>query len=174
MKKANSLIILDIEIYCAPTADFTPNWEATMRHIAIEGRCFVLGCNQFTRRKDFPPDSEFPSAISDKDGDTIVCCGGSIIVSPMGEVLAGPNREGEALLIAQIDLNDVTRAKWDMNVVGHYSRPDIFTLHVNEKPMTGFVTEGVEKIKLVDEGVKECEENAKKQNGEANGQINKK
>ncbi|CAL8143120.1 unnamed protein product [Orchesella dallaii] len=129
-----------IQIYCAPTADNGDNWQYTMRHIAMEGRCFVLGCNQFTRRYDYPPDTEFPNVISDKDGDRVLCRGGSIIVSPLGEILAGPNYSSEELLIAEIDLNDVIRGKYDLDVVGHYNRPDIFTLYVNEKSNPGIVT----------------------------------
>ena len=113
----------------------------------MEGRCFVLGCNQFTRRSDYPPDPEFPNAISDKEGDKILCRGGSIIVSPLGEVLAGPNYSSEELLIAKIDLNDVIRGKYDLDVVGHYSRPDVFTLYVNEKPNPGIVR-NLQQLKL--------------------------
>ncbi|CAL8143118.1 unnamed protein product [Orchesella dallaii] len=130
-----------IQIYCAPNADNSADrWQHTMRHIAMEGRCFVLGCNQFTRRSDYPADPEFPNAISDKDGDRVLSSGGSIIVNPLGELLAGPNYSNEELLIADIDLNEVIRGKYDLDVVGHYNRPDIFTLYVNEKPNPVLVT----------------------------------
>ena len=89
-----------IEIYCAPTADARDSWAASMRHIAIEGRCFVLSCNQFNRRRDFPDDYD---AVYGHDPDTTVTRGGSCIVDPFGNFLAGPNREGEAILIAEID-----------------------------------------------------------------------
>jgi len=140
-----------LQIYCAPTADNGDNWQYTMRHIAMEGRCFVLGCNQFTRRSDYPPDTEFPNVISDKDGDKVLCRGGSIIVSPLGEVLAGPNYSSEELLVAKIDLDDVIRGKYDLDVTGHYNRPDIFTLYVNERPHSGIVT-GVQQLKLTGSG----------------------
>jgi nitrilase len=120
-----------IQIYCAPTADCRESWTATMRHIAVEGRCFVLGCNQFLRRRDFPDDY---NAFPGMDADAIVSDGGSCIVDPFGNFLAGPNREGEAILMAEIDLDQIVRGKYDLDVVGHYARPDIFQLHVDERP----------------------------------------
>jgi nitrilase len=117
-----------IEIYCAPTADARDSWIASMRHIAVEGRCFVLSCNQFNRRDDFPP--EYRSVFGE---DPIVCRGGSCIVDPFGNFLAGPNTEGEAVLIAEIDRAQIVRGKYDLDVVGHYARPDIFQLHVDAR-----------------------------------------
>lgn len=122
----------NVEIYCAPTADGRPTWLPTMQHVALEGRCFVLSCNQFSRRSDFPPDYE---AIQGSDPGTVISRGGSCIVSPLGEVLAGPNFESECILNAELDLGEIPRAKFDLDVVGHYARPDIFQLHVNEQPM---------------------------------------
>jgi nitrilase len=119
-----------IQIYCAPTADARDSWVATVRHIAVEGRCFVLSCNQFNRRRDFPAD--YSTAFGDEP-DTIVTRGGSCIVDPFGDVLVGPNFEGEATLLAEIDLAQTIRGKFDLDVVGHYSRPDIFELHVDER-----------------------------------------
>src|SRR5215471_9057976 len=119
-----------IEIYCAPTADTRDSWMASMRHIAVEGRCFVLSCNQFNRSHDFP--CEYRS-IFGEDPDAVVCRGGSCIVDPFGNFLAGPNTEGEAILVAEIDRNQIVRGKYDLDVVGHYARPDIFQLHVDER-----------------------------------------
>ena len=120
-----------IEIYCAPTADARDSWVASMRHIAVEGRCFVLSCNQFNRRRDFPPD--YHSAFGE-DPDAVICRGGSCIVDPFGDFLAGPNMESEEILIAEIDHAQIVRGKYDLDVVGHYARPDIFQLHVDERP----------------------------------------
>ena len=120
-----------IQIYCAPTADSRDSWLASMRHIAVEGRCFVLSCNQFNRRKDFPPD--YRAALGN-DPDTIVTRGGSCVVDPFGNFLAGPNTEGEVILYADIDLAQIIRGKFDLDVVGHYARPDIFQLLVDERP----------------------------------------
>src|SRR5215471_14758359 len=119
-----------IQIYCAPTADARDSWLATVKHIAVEGRCFVLSCNQFNRRRDFPP--EYRSIFAE-DPDVVVCRGGSCIVDPFGSFLAGPNIEGEAILAADIDLAQIVRGKYDLDVVGHYARPDIFRLLVDEE-----------------------------------------
>jgi nitrilase len=120
-----------IEIYCAPTADPRDSWLATVRHIAVEGRCFVLSCNQFQRRSDFPADYETSFG---NQPDSIICRGGSCIVDPFGNFLAGPNLEGEAIVVAEIDTAQIIRGKYDFDAVGHYSRPDIFQLHVDERP----------------------------------------
>jgi nitrilase len=123
-----------IELYCAPTADARDSWLATVRHIAVEGRCFVLSCNQFQRRRDFPAD--YHSSFGN-DPDTVICRGGSCIVDPFGNFLAGPNTEGETILVAEIDPRQIIRGKYDFDVVGHYSRPDIFQLQVDERPKRG-------------------------------------
>ncbi len=120
-----------IELYCAPTADMRDTWIASMRHIAVEGRCFVLSCNQFNRRRDFPADYRTPYG---DDPETVMSRGGSCIVDPFGNFLAGPNTDGEAILLADIDRSLIVRGKYDIDVVGHYARPDIFQLYVDEQP----------------------------------------
>ncbi|HTM34882.1 MAG TPA: nitrilase-related carbon-nitrogen hydrolase [Vicinamibacterales bacterium] len=122
-----------IEIYCAPTADARPTWLPTMRHIAQEGRCFVISANQFARRRDYPPD--YQTEFGD-DPQTVISRGGSCIIGPLGEVLAGPDFSGETILTAQLDLNDIARARMDFDAVGHYARPDIFQLLVDESSRT--------------------------------------
>jgi nitrilase len=130
-----------IQLYCAPTADSRDSWIASMRHIAVEGRCFVFSCNQFNRRRDFP--AEYGS-LPASDPDAVMCRGGSCIVDPFGNFLAGPNLEGEAILVAEIDPAQIVRGKYDLDVVGHYSRPDIFQLHVDERPKLPVVVHGAE------------------------------
>ena len=122
----------NVALYCAPTADDRDTWLASMRHVALEGRCFVLTACQFIRKKDFPDTVRI--SLGDSP-DAVLMRGGSAIVSPLGKVLAGPNFEGEAILTATLDLNEIGRAKFDFDVVGHYSRPDVFQLSVNEAPM---------------------------------------
>ncbi|KAH9659628.1 Bifunctional nitrilase/nitrile hydratase NIT4 [Citrus sinensis] len=181
-----------IEIYCAPTADSREVWQASMTHIALEGGCFVLSANQFCRRKDYPPPPEYEFSGTEQDltPDSIVCAGGSVIISPSGSVLAGPNYDGEALISADLDilqvfqqivwlpvtnrktdttmnvqleiipsvshasvlfleqnsvsdhyqcwpdLGEIARAKFDFDVVGHYSRPEVLSLVVRDHPAT--------------------------------------
>jgi nitrilase len=132
-----SMYAKGIELYCAPTADPRDSWIASMRHIAVEGRCFVLSCNQFNRRRDYPADY---SALGD-DPDAIVTRGGSCIVDPFGNFLAGPNTEDEVILTAEIDRAQIIRGKFDLDVVGHYARPDIFQLHVDEGPKQPVTTQ---------------------------------
>jgi nitrilase len=126
-----------VELYCAPTVDDRETWSPTMRHIAFEGRCFVLSANQFARRRDYPTD--YPP-VQGRDPDAVVIGGGSLIVSPLGEVLAGPARDGEAILTADLDLDDIPRGKFDLDVIGHYARPDVFRLEVDESARPAVVT----------------------------------
>ncbi len=119
-----------VEIYMAPTADARPSWSDTMKHIALEGRCFVLGCNQFFTKKDYP--DEYKMLV--KDEPEILSAGGSIIVAPSGEVLAGPLFGKEGVLTAELDLGEVSKYKMDFDVIGHYSRNDIFEFKVNKQP----------------------------------------
>jgi nitrilase len=119
-----------VEVYCAPTADARDSWTASMRHIAVEGRCFVLSCNQFARRGDYP--AEYRTGFGD-EAKTVMSRGGSCIVDPFGNFLAGPNIECEAILVAEIDRAQIVRGKFDLDVTGHYARPDIFKLRVDEQ-----------------------------------------
>jgi nitrilase len=122
-----------VELYLAPTADARDTWQATLRHIACEGRCFVLGCNQFVTKAMYPADLDGLEELADQP--EVMCRGGSAIISPLGEVLAGPLYDQEGTLFADLDLAEVVRAKFDFDVVGHYARPDVFQLIVNEQPM---------------------------------------
>lgn len=126
-----------IQLYCAPTADNRDSWFASMRHIAAEGRCFVLSCNQFVRAKDYPDDL----CISGNPED-IICRGGSCIVDPFGNFLVEPHFAGETILTADLDMNEIVRGKYDFDVTGHYARPDVFKLIVNEQPTPAVVTTG--------------------------------
>ncbi len=127
-----SMFAKGVQIYLAPTADDRDTWCATMQHVALEGRCFVISACQYMTRGDCPEDYD---AIQGNDPATVIMRGGSCIVSPFGRVLAGPHFEGPAILTAEIDLDEIPRAKYDFDVTGHYARPDVFRLHVNEQPM---------------------------------------
>ena len=125
-----------IQLYCAPTADHRDTWLPSMRHIALEGRCFVLSCCQYLTRADCPHDY---AAIQGNDADTVLMRGGSCIIGPLGQILAGPNFEGPCILFSDLDLDEIPRSKYDFDVVGHYARPDIFRLFVNTLPTPSVV-----------------------------------
>lgn len=120
----------DISIYCAPTADDQEPWVSSMRHIAQEGRCFVLSACQFSRRADFPANyGWFPS----DNPDFIVSRGGSCIVDPLGGFVCEPVYDKSAILTAKLDMDLVVRGRHTFDVVGHYARPDIFQLSVDRR-----------------------------------------
>jgi nitrilase len=120
-----------IALYCAPTADDLESWTSTMRHVGLEGRCFVLSACQYLTRADFP--ASMHNYISD-DADHVLMRGGSVIVNPLGEVLAGPDFAGETILTAELDMRQIVRGKFDFDVTGHYARPDVFHLEVDTRP----------------------------------------
>ncbi len=115
-----------VGIYIAPTADSREVWTATMRHIALEGRCFVLGCNQFFTKSMYPP--EFQHLIANEPEN--LCQGGSVIVSPLGKILAGPLFGEVGALVVELDLEEIIESKLDFDVVGHYAREDVFEFKV--------------------------------------------
>ena len=129
-----------VEIYLAPTADARDTWQSTLRHIACEGRCFVLGCNQFVTKDMYPSDLDGVEELASQP--EILCRGGSAIISPLGEVLAGPLSNQEGILFADLDLGEIARGKLDFDVVGHYARPDVFQLIVDERPKLSVVRKG--------------------------------
>jgi nitrilase len=102
-----------------------------MRHVALEGRCFVLSACQYLTRGDCPADY---AAEGWKEPGAVLMRGGSCVIDPLGRVLAGPNFDGESVLTADLDLDEIARGKYDFDVAGHYARPDVFRLHVNERP----------------------------------------
>jgi nitrilase len=122
-----------VTLWCAPTVDDRLTWAVTMQHIALEGRCFVLSACQFLLRSDCPKGYD---AIQGNAPETVLINGGSIIVSPLGQVLAGPLRDKEGVLTAELDLDEIARGRFDLDVVGHYARPDVFSLQVDERPKT--------------------------------------
>ena len=119
-----------VDIYLAPTADARERWQATLQHIALEGRCFVLGCNQYVHRDMYPEDLETYKEL--QAWPKVLCRGGSAIYGPLGDVVAGPLWEEEGILVADLDLTAIARSKFDFDVTGHYARPDVFRLEVDE------------------------------------------
>ncbi|KAG6911074.1 hypothetical protein DXG01_004589 [Tephrocybe rancida] len=124
---------LGTELYCAPTVDTRPEWQSTVQHIALEGGCFVLSACQYAEAKDFPSEHFTLTDASSlaPSPNTVIINGGSVIISPLGKILAGPLRDAEGILTADLDLDDIARKKFDLDVVGHYARDDVFKLSVN-------------------------------------------
>jgi len=129
-----------VDIYLAPTADARERWQSTLQHIALEGRCFVLGCNQFVTRDMYPEELEIKEEL--EAWPETLCRGGSAIYSPMGDLLAGPLWDEEGILLADLDLGEITRGKFDLDVTGHYARPDVFHFWVNQEPQLPVDLEG--------------------------------
>jgi nitrilase len=111
-----------VQLWCAPTVDARGMWETSMRHIAYEGRCFVLSACQRLTKEDWPVDLRDAGGVID---------GRSLMVSPQGDVVAGPMEE-TGLLVAEIDMDEITRGKFDLDVAGHYNRPDVFFFHARK------------------------------------------
>jgi nitrilase len=127
-----------VQLFCAPTADDRDTWLATMRHVAVEGRCFMLSACQYLTRGAY---SSCDVTLRSDAPNKVLMRGGSCIVSPMGEVLAGPSFDGECILTATLDLDEIARGKFDFDVVGHYARPDVFQLYVNERAAAPVMTQ---------------------------------
>lgn len=117
-----------VQVWCAPTVDERDIWQCSMRHIAHEGRCFVISACQVQ-----PSPRALGIDVPGWDADRPLIRGNSVIVGPLGEVLAGPLQGQAGLLVAQIDLDELVRARYDFDVVGHYARPDVFSLQVDRR-----------------------------------------
>jgi nitrilase len=117
-----------VQIWCAPTVDERDIWQCSMRHIAHEGRCFVISACQVQ-----PSPSKLGIELPDWDPERPLIRGGSLIVGPMGDVLSGPLMNETGLVTASIDTDELVRARYDFDVVGHYARPDVFSLTVDER-----------------------------------------
>lgn len=124
-----------IEIWCAPTVDARPVWQSTMQHIALEGRCFVISACQYQ-----PSPSELGMDVENWPSDDPLIPGGSVIFGPLGDKLAEPLLNGEGLITAKANMDDIPRSRYDLDVIGHYARPDIFELRVNETPRQSVTT----------------------------------
>ena len=118
-----------VEIYIAPTADSREEWTASMQHIALEGRCFVLACNQYFTKSMYP--EKYKKYVENEPEE--ICRGGSVIVSPLGKIIAGPVFNKSTALIAELDLEDIKSSKFDFDVMGHYARNDIFDFNVKDQ-----------------------------------------
>lgn len=121
-----------IDVWCAPTWDNSDGWISTLRHIALEGRVFVIGVAPLLRGSDVPDDVPGRQEVWGGEDDWM-CRGATAIVGPGGEVLAGPLMEEEGILYAELDAATARRSRAEFDAVGHYSRPDVFRLSVDER-----------------------------------------
>jgi nitrilase len=120
-----------VQLYIAPTADARESWQSTIRHIAMEGRCFVLSSNQYVTKDMYPKDLACYDDLS--SASEVMCNGGSAIVGPLGEYVAEPVWGREEIIIADLDMKQIALSQFDFDPVGHYSRPDVFKLLVNKE-----------------------------------------
>ncbi len=116
-----------LDIWCAPTVDTREIWQASMRHIAYEGRCFLISACQVQ-----PSPKVLGIDVPHWDQDLPLMHGNSIIVNPLGEIIPGPLKDESGLVVAEINIDDIVKARYDFDVTGHYSRPDVFSLIVDE------------------------------------------
>ncbi|MFL0810351.1 MAG: carbon-nitrogen hydrolase family protein [Agarilytica sp.] len=124
-----------VELYIAPTYDSGDAWLSTLQHIAREGRCYVVGCGNLIRGSDIPDDFPEKDALY-PDAEEWINPGDSVVIEPGGEIIAGPLHQEEGILYCDINREKVVTAKRALDVAGHYSRPDIFTLNVNTQPQS--------------------------------------
>jgi nitrilase len=128
------------QIYVAPTWDTGEPWLSTLRHIAKEGRVYVVGCSSAIRLADIPDRYEFKRLYA--EGDEWVNVGDSAIVNPDGKIIAGPSTRKEEILYAEVDSVQMTGPRWKLDVAGHYGRPDVFQLTVNRRASPFISEEG--------------------------------
>ena len=120
-----------VQIYLAPTWDRGEPWLSTLRHIAKEGRVYVVGCSIALRKEDIPDQFEFKAQYYAEAGEWINK-GDSVIVGPGGEFIAGPLHKEQGMLYADLDPRQMRGPKWNLDVAGHYARPDVFRLTVSK------------------------------------------
>jgi nitrilase len=129
-----ALYALGVEIYIAPTYDSGDRWVGTLQHIAREGGCWVVGSCMAFQARDIPDTVPGKSDLY-RDPEEWINQGDSVVVEPGGKIVAGPMRREMGILYADIDPERVGIARRSLDVVGHYSRPDIFQLRVNRSPL---------------------------------------
>jgi nitrilase len=129
-----ALYAQDIDIYVAPTWDTGESWVATLRHIAKEAGCWVIGTATALQGSDIPAD--FPERDKLFQPDEWINDGGAVVVKPMGAIAAGPLNREKGILYAEIDREAARRARRSIDVCGHYSRPELFSFSVDRREHT--------------------------------------
>ena len=126
------------QIHVAPTWDRGEPWISTMRHVAKEGRCFVIGACQAFHKDDVPDEMAFKDEyLAELEG--WLNPGLSLIVDPDGKIVAGPLKEEEGILYADVEPDQLVGPRWQLDAAGHYSRPDVFELRVYRDPRPGLI-----------------------------------
>ncbi|REE83268.1 nitrilase [Lutibacter oceani] len=126
----NAIYEFGTQILVSPTWDKSPNWLQTMQHVAREGGLFVISTCMALKMADIPNEYEFKKLYP--KGREWINVGNSCIIAPSGKVIAGPLEAEEGILYADINLQDIIKAKRMFDVVGHYSRPDVFKFNINQ------------------------------------------
>jgi nitrilase len=121
-----------MELYVAPTWDRGEPWLSTLRHIAKEGRCYVIGCCIAMRKSDIPDRFAFNAKYLDSVPEWINA-GDSAIVDPDGKMIAGPTSNQETIIYAEVNRDALRGPKWQLDVAGYYSRPDVLQLIVDRR-----------------------------------------
>lgn len=120
-----------ISLYLAPNTNDNPEWQDTIKHIAIEGHCYVFNADQYFTRTMYPQDLHCPEEISRLKEET--CIGGSCIIDPYGHYLTEPVWHREAVIVADLDMDKVPMSHMEFDAAGHYTRPDILKFSVEDK-----------------------------------------
>lgn len=126
-----ALYMKGVNLYIVPTADQREVYQATLRHIAFEGRCFVIMSNQYVEKSMYPTDLKYYDDL--KDQPEVMCRGGSCIINPYGEYIAKPLFDRPGIITAELNLDEIVQSKYDWDPVGHYNRPEIFDFKINER-----------------------------------------
>lgn len=120
-----------ITIYLSPNTNDNPEWQSTIRHIAIEGKCYFINADMIVRRSSYPDDLHEQEAIHRLPD--MVCRGGSCVIDPFGHALADPVWDEETIIYSDLDMTLPVKCKMEHDAVGHYARPDVLSLTVNDR-----------------------------------------
>ena len=119
-----------VTLYLSPNTNDNEEWQATIRHIAIEGHCFFVNCDMYFTRDMYPKDLLSQEEIGRLND--IVCRGGSCVVDPYGHYVTQPVWDREEIIYADLDLDMVPSSRMEFDATGHYARPDVLELRIHE------------------------------------------
>ena len=122
-----------LTIYLSPNTNDNPEWQDTIRHIAIEGKCFFVNADMLITKESYPKDLK----TWERDVSILpeqICRGGSCVVDPYGHYLTEPVWDDEAIILADLDMTQVYASRMEHDPCGHYARPDVLELKVKEEP----------------------------------------